>query len=85
MPARASSTTAKRASATRHNAYNSRGIAWHQKDEFERALDDYNAALRLVPNDIDVLINRAVTYRVMRESHRARAAHRTGRCRRHSG
>jgi tetratricopeptide (TPR) repeat protein len=61
----------KESSRNRYEAYNSRGIAWHDQDDFDRALDDYNAALRLVPNDIDVLINRARTYRAMRDSARA--------------
>ena len=61
----------RESSRNRYNAYNSRGIAFSQDENQERAIADYNEALRLVPNDIDVLINRAISYRRMRDSDRA--------------
>ena len=39
-------------------ALNGRGLAYWQKGELEKALADFDDALRLAPHDIDILIDR---------------------------
>jgi lipoprotein NlpI len=44
------------------SAYNHRGVALARKGDYDRALVEYNAALRLNPNDADVYNNRGVSF-----------------------
>ncbi len=43
-------------------AYNNRGLAYHNKGEFDRAIADYNAALQLKPDYVDAYNNRGLVY-----------------------
>ena len=47
---------------TQMNAYTNRGVAYYELGEFERALEDYNQAVVLVPNDPNALFGRVYTY-----------------------
>ena len=42
--------------------FHSRGNAWYQKGEADRAIADYTAALRIEPDDVDALYNRGVAW-----------------------
>lgn len=41
-------------------AYNNRGVAWHHKGDYEKAIADYNRALELHPRYAEALNNRGV-------------------------
>ena len=43
-------------------AYLSRGVAHYRKNNFDRAIDDYSAAIRLDPNDLFARKNRGFAY-----------------------
>jgi tetratricopeptide (TPR) repeat protein len=43
-------------------AYFNRGRAWSDKGEFDRAIQDFNEAIRLDPNYADAFNNRGVAY-----------------------
>lgn len=43
-------------------AYNNRGIAYDNKGEFNKAIEDYNKAIELNPNDAEAYNNRALCY-----------------------
>jgi tetratricopeptide (TPR) repeat protein len=53
------------------SAFNNRGVAYRYKGEYERALEDYNEAIRLNPNDASHYNNRGIVYRMKGEYDRA--------------
>jgi lipoprotein NlpI len=52
-------------------AFNNRGIAYDDKKDFDRALADYNEAIRLNPKDAHAFNNRGVAYDNKKEYDRA--------------
>jgi tetratricopeptide (TPR) repeat protein len=44
-------------------AYNNRGVAYRLKAEYDKAIEDFNEAIRLRPNSPTTFNNRAVAYR----------------------
>jgi len=42
--------------------FNSRGIAWHDKGDNDRAIADFNEAIRLNPKDADTFANRGIAW-----------------------
>ena len=48
--------------ANRGMAYNNRGINYSGRDDFDRAWADFNAAIRLIPNDGRPYNNRGAAY-----------------------
>ena len=44
------------------NAYNNRGLAYSNKGNFERAIQDYNKAIELAPESVYAYSNRGVAY-----------------------
>ena len=42
--------------------YYNRGNAYHHKGEYDRAIEDYNEAIRLNPKDADAYYNRGYAY-----------------------
>jgi tetratricopeptide (TPR) repeat protein len=51
--------------------YTSRGAAWRQKGEFDRALKDHDAAIRLQPGSALLYFNRAITWQSKDDGNRA--------------
>jgi lipoprotein NlpI len=51
--------------------YSGRGFAYSQKKDYDRAIEDYNRALQLAPNDAGVLTRRATAYEEKRQYERA--------------
>jgi Tfp pilus assembly protein PilF len=51
--------------------YTSRGAAWRQKGEFDRALKDHDAAIRLQPGSALLYFNRAIIWQSKDEADRA--------------
>jgi tetratricopeptide (TPR) repeat protein len=43
-------------------AYNNRGVAWHQKGDYDNAISDYNKALELHPHYAEARNNRGVAW-----------------------
>jgi tetratricopeptide (TPR) repeat protein len=43
-------------------AYNYRGYSWHGKRQFERAIQDYSQAIRVMPDYADAYSNRGADY-----------------------
>ena len=52
-------------------AFNNRGVAYRYKREYDRALQDYDQAIRLNPNDASHYNNRGIIYRIKGEYDRA--------------
>jgi tetratricopeptide (TPR) repeat protein len=52
-------------------AYNNRGVAYRVKKNYAEAIDDFNEAIRLVPNAANAFNNRGVAYRNMGDIDRA--------------
>jgi tetratricopeptide (TPR) repeat protein len=52
-------------------AYNNRGVAYRVKANYAQAIDDFNEAIRLVPNNASAFNNRGVAYRNMGDLDRA--------------
>jgi tetratricopeptide (TPR) repeat protein len=52
-------------------AYNNRGVAYRVKANYAQAIDDFNEAIRLVPNNANAFNNRGVAYRNMGDLDRA--------------
>jgi tetratricopeptide (TPR) repeat protein len=52
-------------------AYNNRGVAYRLKANYGQAIDDFNEALRLVPDFASAFNNRGVAYRNMGDLDRA--------------
>ena len=52
-------------------AYHGRGAAWHAKREYDRAIADYDQAIRLDPDRALVYYDRGVTWHAKREYDRA--------------
>jgi len=48
-------------------AYNNRGLAYMNLEEYEKAISDYNKAIELNPEDADVYNNRGDAYRNLKE------------------
>ena len=42
--------------------YNARALAWHNKGQFDRALSDYDQAVRLAPTDTTAINNRGIAW-----------------------
>lgn len=57
-----------------HEAHRARGDAWRALDEFRAALAEYDAALRLAPQDAALLAERGLTLHRLGEVTEARAA-----------
>ena len=55
------------------SAYNNRGVAFRIKANYVQAIDDFNEAIRLVPNYANAFNNRGVAFRNMGELDRALA------------
>jgi lipoprotein NlpI len=53
--------------------YSGRGFAYSQKKDYDRAIQDYNRALQLAPNDAGLLTRRATAYEEKRQYERALA------------
>ena len=47
---------------TRAVTFNNRGEAYYRKGQFDRAIEDYDAAIRLKPNDFIAFNNRGKAY-----------------------
>ena len=52
-------------------AYNNRGDAYIELGEYQRAIEDYDKALRLDPRDVEVYSNRGLVYEQLGEHQRA--------------
>ena len=52
-------------------AYNNRGVAYRVKKNYAQAINDFNEAIRLVPNNANAFNNRGVAYRNMGNLDRA--------------
>jgi tetratricopeptide (TPR) repeat protein len=52
-------------------AYNNRGVAYRLRANYAQAIDDFNEAIRLVPNYANAFNNRGVAYRNMGDLDRA--------------
>jgi len=52
-------------------AYNNRGVAYRVKANYAQAIDDFNEAIRLVPDNANAFNNRGVAYRNMGDLDRA--------------
>jgi tetratricopeptide (TPR) repeat protein len=52
-------------------AYNNRGVAYRVKANYGQAIDDFNEAIRLVPDNANAFNNRGVAYRNMGDLDRA--------------
>ncbi len=44
------------------DAYNNRGLAWYDKEDYDRAIDDYNKALKINPLFADAYNNRGLAW-----------------------
>src|SRR5450631_2966463 len=55
----------------RRAAFNDRGIAHRNKDDFDSAIADFNMALEINPNDDKVLNNRGAAYMYKGDNDRA--------------
>jgi len=51
--------------------YTSRGAAWRQKGDFDRALADHNEAIRLQPDSALLYFNRAITWQAKNDADHA--------------
>ena len=56
-------------------AYNFRGIAWHDKYELDRAMADYDQAVRLDPSSANAVNNRGIAWQAKGNLDRAIADH----------
>jgi tetratricopeptide (TPR) repeat protein len=52
-------------------AYTNRGVAFHNKGQFDRALEDYTTAISLKPNEYLAYTNRGITFKEMGQLDRA--------------
>ena len=52
-------------------AYNNRGIAWVDKKEYDKAIADFNEAIRLDPKDADAYTNRGYAWYAKKEYDKA--------------
>ena len=52
-------------------AYNNRGVAYRTRTNYAEAIDDFNEAIRLVPNNASAFNNRGVAYRNIADLDRA--------------
>ena len=43
-------------------AYHNRGLAWAEKDEYDKAIADYSEAIRLKPDYAKAYFNRGIAY-----------------------
>ncbi len=48
-------------------AYNNRGVAWRDKKEYVKAINDFDAAIRQDPKDPDAYFNRSVILMIQRQ------------------
>lgn len=52
-------------------AYNNRGVAYDDLGQYQRAIEDYNKAIRLKPNNADAYYNRGLAYKELGQYPRA--------------
>jgi tetratricopeptide (TPR) repeat protein len=52
-------------------AYNERGLVWHEKKRHERAIADFNQALKINPKLASALVHRGIAWRSMGDVDRA--------------
>lgn len=52
-------------------AFNNRGMAYDNKGQYDRAIEDYNEAIRLNPNSASAFNNRGIVYEKKRQYDRA--------------
>jgi len=57
--------------ASQAKAYEHRGTAWLARSQLDRAIEDFNSAVKLAPDDRHLLLLRADTYRDNRQYKRA--------------
>ena len=58
------------------NRFNARGNVYRNKRAYQRAIADYDQAIRLNPNEPVYFMNRAKTFRYLRQQERAVADYR---------
>ena len=51
--------------------FNTRGVAFKNKGQYDRAIQDYNTAIRLKPNHVTAFYNRGVAYKQKGQYNRA--------------
>jgi putative GTP pyrophosphokinase len=56
-----------------HYVYNHRGLVYFSLSKYEEALNDFNMAIRMEPNDTRVYTNRGLTYHMLKELAKALA------------
>jgi tetratricopeptide (TPR) repeat protein len=49
----------------------SRGLAWYEKGEYDKAIKDYDEAVRLNPKDDGAFFNRGVAWKAKGENEKA--------------
>jgi len=49
-----------------HYIYNHRGLVYFTLSEYEKAIDDFSTAIRMVPKDTRVYTNRGLAYRMLK-------------------
>ena len=54
-------------------AYYCRGLIYHKKGDYDKAVADYTEAIRLDPRDADAYYNRGVVYKYKGETAEAEA------------
>ena len=54
-----------------HYVYNHRGLVYFSLSQYEKALEDFNRAIELEPNDTRVYTNRGLTYRMLKQLDRS--------------
>lgn len=55
------------------NTYYNRGLAWHQKGDYDKAIEDYTEAVRLDPTLAVAYYNRGLSWKAKGDTERAEA------------